>query len=78
MARLKTFMMAGLGLVYVVVAVLFAFGSSRLDGLAGVTGNMIANVPYMPGWASNSALVLPLILILVSIVVFIVYLRADD
>ncbi len=78
MPELKKILFAGLIFIYIVIAVVFAFSSDGLAGMAGATGNIISELPYGSNLSPNAQmLILPGLLLVLSIVVVIIYLKSD-
>ena len=76
--QFKKVLMAGLVFLYIVIAVMFAFSLDTFEGMAGATGNFISEIPYAPDMTPNTTmLIFPGLLLVLSIIVVMVYLRSD-
>ena len=78
MPKIRSVLLTGLVGLYIVIAILFAFSSDSLTGIAGATGNVISEIPYGPDLTTSSEmLIIPGLLLLLSVAVVVVYLKSD-
>ena len=78
MSTLKNIVVTMFILLYIGIAVLFSFASDSLKGMARVTGRVVSDIPYMPpALADNVMYVIPALLVVLSVIVFVIYLRSE-